>query len=93
MTDLPTSFVAHLTTAAGKESVVLSLDKIQLEIWGLYQGVPWMLISDYITKGTVSQTRTTAGDRVIVNWSAVQFVTYDNPWENISREQAVKIPR
>ena len=93
MTDLPTSFTAHLTTAAGKESVVLSLDKIQLEVWGLYKSVPWMLISDYITKGTVTQTHTADGTQIIVNWSAVQFVTYDNPWADIPADQAVKIPR
>ena len=86
--EMATSFVAHLTTAAGKESVVVSLDKIELEIWGVHESVPWMKISGFITKGTVSQTKTTDGRQIIVNWGQVPFVSYDNPWATISSDQA-----
>ena len=69
------------------------MNTVQLEIWGLYDSVPWMIISDYFSKGTVTQNKTVDGELMIVNWSAVQFVKYDNPWADIPQEKAVKFRR
>ncbi len=90
MTDAQTHFTAHLYMASVSISVVVHLSKSELSIWGLYESVPWMKIPDFITKGTATQNQTTDGQQVIVNWSNVQFVTYDNPWADIPRERAIK---
>ena len=74
----------------GEIDIVVQLSKSELEIWGVHNGVPWMKISSLITKGTVTQNRTVDGDLVILNWSMAQVVTYDNPWQDIPRDQAIK---
>ena len=90
MDEVPKSFVAHATMGAHTVDVTVLLSKSELEIWGVHNGVPWMKISSLITDRTVTQNRTVDGDLVIVNWSVAQVVTYDNPWIDIPRDQAIK---
>lgn len=90
VSEVPKSFVAHVTMGFGEIDIVVQLSKSELEIWGVHNGVPWMKISSLITKGTVTQNRTVDGDLVILNWSMAQVVTYDNPWQDIPRDQAIK---
>lgn len=71
--------------------IVVGLDDIQRRIWGFHEAVPWMKLSDFMSKGTVTQNRTIAGELVIVNWGALQVVSYDNPWTGIDSAHAIKI--
>jgi len=86
--DHETSFVATVTTGAGRERINVQLDAMELEIWGVHAGVPWMKISDFISKGATTQNSTEDGRKIIVNRSMVAFVTCDNPRQEIAREAA-----
>ncbi len=59
----------------------------------MYDAVPWMKLSSFFTKGTVTQSQTVDGRTIIINWSAVPFVSYDNPWADIDRERAPHFKR
>jgi hypothetical protein len=90
---VPTSFIAHLSTAGGKESVVVGLSDIELESWGLHGKVPWMKLSSYISKETTTENQTVDGRTLIINWGSVPFVGYDNPWSDIPFNHPLKLKR
>jgi hypothetical protein len=68
-------FVATVHVSSGPLDLTLDTENLEAGPRAI-----WAVLSTKISGGTISGHKTTDGRDVIVNWSRVEAVTYQNPW-------------